>query len=76
MRRVRCNYRELELRLGSSISIHCLSSYGCQMTDQPERPKDANQLAKSIIDIATEKKPDHSLKGAITHGGIIQTDDA
>jgi hypothetical protein len=83
MRRVRCNYRELELRLGSSISIHCLSSYGCQMTDHPKRPKDANQLAKSIIDIATEKKPDRSLKGASTHGGkistplgIIQTDDA
>jgi hypothetical protein len=46
------------------------------MTDHPKRPKDANQLAKSIIDIATERKPDHSLKGAITHGGIIQTDDA
>ena len=26
MRRVWCNYRELELCLGSSISIYCLSS--------------------------------------------------
>jgi hypothetical protein len=37
MRRVRCNCRELEFRLGSSIPVHCLSSYGCQMK-WPSRP--------------------------------------
>jgi hypothetical protein len=28
------------------------------MTDHPKRPRDPNQLAKSIIDIATGQKPD------------------
>jgi hypothetical protein len=28
------------------------------MTNQPKRPRDPNQLAKSIIDIATGEKPD------------------
>jgi hypothetical protein len=49
MRRVRRNYRELELRLGSSISVHCLSSGGCRMMAHPKHPKgDPNQIAKSI----------------------------
>jgi hypothetical protein len=28
------------------------------MTSHPKRPRDPNQLAKSIIDIATGQKPD------------------
>ena len=28
------------------------------MTDHPKRPRDPNQFAKSIIDIATGQKPD------------------
>jgi hypothetical protein len=28
------------------------------MTDHPKRPRDPNQLAKSIVDIATGQKPD------------------
>jgi hypothetical protein len=28
------------------------------MTNHPKRPRDPNQLAKSIIDIATGQKPD------------------
>jgi hypothetical protein len=28
------------------------------MTDHPKRPMDPNQLAKSIVDIATGQKPD------------------
>jgi len=28
------------------------------MTSHPKRPRDPNQLAKSIIDIATGEKPD------------------
>jgi hypothetical protein len=59
MCRVWRNYRELEFRLGSSISVHCQSSEGCRITDHPKRPRDPNQLAKSIIDIAaTGEKPD------------------
>jgi hypothetical protein len=27
--------------------------------NQPKRPRDPNQIAKSIIDIATGQKPDH-----------------
>jgi hypothetical protein len=53
MRRMWRDDGKLELRLGSPISVYCLSSYGCQMTDHPKRPRDPNQLAKSIIDIAT-----------------------
>jgi hypothetical protein len=32
------------------------------MTTHPKRPRDANQLAKSIIDIATGEKPDRDPK--------------
>jgi hypothetical protein len=29
------------------------------MTDKPKRPRDANQLAKFIVDIATGEEPEH-----------------
>ncbi|MCP3972529.1 MAG: histone H1 [Rhodobacteraceae bacterium] len=29
------------------------------MTDKPKRPRDANQLAKFIVDVATGEKPEH-----------------
>jgi hypothetical protein len=29
-----------------------------ELTDHPKRPRDPNQLAKSIVDIATGQKPD------------------
>lgn len=29
------------------------------MTDKPKRPKDANQLAKFIVDVATGEEPVH-----------------
>jgi hypothetical protein len=30
------------------------------MTSHPKRPRDPNQLAKSIIDIATAQKPENA----------------
>ncbi len=29
------------------------------MTDKPKRPRDANQLAKFIVDMATGEEPEH-----------------
>lgn len=29
------------------------------MTDKPKRPRDANQLAKFIVDVATGEEPEH-----------------
>ncbi|MFN3954987.1 MAG: histone H1 [Pararhodobacter sp.] len=29
------------------------------MTDKPKRPRDANQLAKFIVDLATGEEPEH-----------------
>ena len=52
MRRVWCNYRELELRLGSSISVYCLSSYGCQMTDHPKCSPNAATNLRNGLDAA------------------------
>lgn len=35
------------------------SDYLEGMTDKPKRPRDANQLAKFIVDAATGEKPKH-----------------
>jgi hypothetical protein len=34
------------------------------ITAHPKRPRDPNQLAKSIIDIATGEKPDRAVRAA------------
>ncbi|WP_299966699.1 histone H1 [uncultured Roseobacter sp.] len=31
------------------------------MTDKPKRPRDANQLAKFIVDVATGEEPEYEL---------------
>ena len=42
------------------------------MTDKPKRPRDANQLAKFIVDLATEGEPFMPFSGrdAQREGGI------
>ena len=80
MRRVWRDHRELELRLGSSISVHCLSREGCRLTDYPKRPWDPNQFAKSIIDIATGRsltatlRPKSRARTRPRYNGAVQAD--
>ena len=47
MCRVWQNHRELELGLGSSISVHCLSSYGIRQPSK--RARNSDQIAKDLL---------------------------
>jgi hypothetical protein len=42
------------------------------MTSHPKRPRDPNQLAKSIIDIATGQKPESARKNWRAFEGASQ----
>jgi hypothetical protein len=62
------SFRAHEAGFAPSAGRHYLDA----MTDRPKRPRDANQLAKFIVDVATEGEssvplPDHEAQRA---GGL------
>jgi hypothetical protein len=64
------------LKFGGQNAAFESAVLGCHidgMTDRPKRPRDANQLAKSVVDIATgeaeDKLPHASARKAGIKGG-------
>jgi hypothetical protein len=57
MRRVRQDHRELELRLGASISVHRLSGYGDPNDNHSKRSRDSNQIARSELTAQLSASP-------------------
>src|SRR5277367_6140310 len=72
MRRVWQDHRELELRLGASISVHRLSSFGYPNDNHPKRPQGLQPARKDSLTSPTARDYRTLQRASWSRGGAIR----